>query len=243
MITPEQALAQIEESLRAHGYSGNAYSFRDWLQGVQGYTDGEDMTYGFNPDLPPDKAVQVMAHELGHVVLGHSQPGKVQHGDAVQQEHDADAWAIAMLSKYNLPTDFVREHDANEVDPDKNPFYAMQNFRQGLPAQWRSGPTGQSQVAPDVWDAARRRMWFEVFTLLSRNAWQGDHSTLSDALQRNANRQPIRRVTLNDGSLLVLLSDGDCLRFVPGVDEQGLPFHRLTRCEPGPGDPSIYGTT
>ena len=94
----------------------------EWA-GRLGATDYPVSEIRIDLSLPADKRIQVMAHEVGHAMLHHGEPGtESRHFDktAVQQEHEADQWAEGFLKDWGLSDTFVREHDAMSLGPDSS---------------------------------------------------------------------------------------------------------------------------
>ena len=116
-MNAEQAQEQIRASFQAHGFRQVDMSFIDLLMNRLGVTNWGDATWSVDPDLTGDRLTQVMAHELGHVVLGHGTIGGIRDTtkSPQQEEHEADAWAIDQLSKQGLPVDFIQHHERQDV--------------------------------------------------------------------------------------------------------------------------------
>lgn len=130
-------ITELIQLAHDHGFrviSGPMPTLFESLQGsgTLGATNGAAMTVEISPTLKDNPAMllQVLAHELGHVVLGHDIPGvgPDKSKDPRTAESEADQWAIARLSALGLPVDGIVDHDQAAHDP-TNPAgqrYAMQ---------------------------------------------------------------------------------------------------------------------
>lgn len=129
--TVTDELGKLEAWANELGWTiGETDIFEDF-QGIIGSGDWTDQVIRLSPDLPPAFRLQVLAHELGHVVLKHGIPGvgRDPSQDALDQEHQADNWAIALLKPLGFSVARIKHHDHDEVDGD-NPahqFYQDQN--------------------------------------------------------------------------------------------------------------------
>lgn len=135
-------ILDLESQVMAHGFSIHYVepTFLELVTGMVsvGATDYEHHVIELQSVLQTDDAMrmQVLAHELGHVVLGHGDA----NGPTVEPrlaETQANRWAINLLSAKGLPTDQIAEHEREAHDPD-NPsgmFYAGQSEALGFDQQ------------------------------------------------------------------------------------------------------------
>lgn len=154
----QQGIEELTHMINRAGFHLAPVDFWDIMQGVQGATGGISSEVQLNPmlDDDPSKRLQVMAHEYGHIALGHEVAGVSSAGDDADsqaEEHAADKWALKWLRERNLPTDELRFHDKQEVDGDT--FYAHQtNTKRQLAHGWVMRPlsfVGRCVVRGLVW--------------------------------------------------------------------------------------------
>lgn len=95
--TNEGLVARISE----HGY---AYEEREitgfdpkTMSGTQGYTDPRDMKVVVDNRLPPAEKSSVIAHELGHIEMGHVKDLDEYREHRGRMETEADSFAYLML--------------------------------------------------------------------------------------------------------------------------------------------------
>lgn len=75
----------------------------------------------------PTFYAEVLAHEVGHVVLNHGTMGKGPNLDPLVAETQADAWAVAYLSARGLCVADIQEHDQSAHDPTQDDYYYRQS--------------------------------------------------------------------------------------------------------------------
>lgn len=138
----EQEIRTLRNVASNYGFAvveGERATFIEYLMGSHniGATDWTSGVITIDPDVMADRPfyLQVLAHEVGHVVLGHGHKGGAgPEVDPVRAETEADRFATNLLARDGFDTSKIAEHEQDATDP-TNPagrFYTEQARALGL---------------------------------------------------------------------------------------------------------------
>lgn len=138
----EQEIRLLRNVASDYGFAvveGDPPTFVEWLMGSHsiGETNWSLGQIAIDPEVMADRPfyLQVLAHEVGHIVLGHGHKGgDGPEVDPVTAEGEADRFAINLLTRDGFDIDRLAEHDADAADPD-NPagyWYRQQSAALGF---------------------------------------------------------------------------------------------------------------